>query len=275
MKSAISEIVKVILKNIHTPSGYVQESDWLPRTKTFLKYHSSLGKIPSPWGFLEAPYPHNAVPQIEEIFINEHYYCDFDKKQIRIVDCGGNIGISAIWFALKIPNSKIEVYEADSTLSSIIKRNCTVAKVDNRITIVSKAVSKKSGTLFFDSDGDDRGCISNKGTVVPCIDIAEIIGDHLDLLKMDIEGAEHDCFERLAETGLLNIPNRIVAEIHLEGDDCERLERILELLRKFGFCCSLRGELATWTGPSVRPSPFRVVGNNKMFLHLYAWKKVS
>lgn len=250
----------------------VSVDEWLEKMSEYLYFFEATTQIPSPWGFLKAPMPWNTMPQIRDIFVNEQYRCAFDSPPKRILDCGGNVGLSVLYFTKMFDDVKVEVYEADPILAATIQNNCQTAGVANRVTVSAIAVAGKTGFLRFQSSGDDSGHISTNGELIPCVDIAEIVGDELDLLKMDIEGSEFDCIERLAECGKLGIPKRIVTEIHLENNDADRLSRILYLMKNSGFTLALRGDFGDWTGQAIQSSPFHTVGRNKSFIHLYAWK---
>jgi FkbM family methyltransferase len=250
----------------------VPVDEWMEAMAEYLYFFEARCRIPSPWGFLDAPKPWKTMPQIRDIFLEEQYRCEFDVPPTRILDCGGNVGLSVLYFARNFENAVVEVFEANPDLAAVILRNCEKAGVSDRVVVSAKAVASETGTVRFTSIGDDRGHISPEGALVPCVDIAELVGEQLDLLKMDIEGGEFDCFDRLAETGQLGVPRRIVAEIHLENNDAERMARVVHQLKDVGFQVAIRGDLGAWTGPAVTRSPFHLVGANRMFMHLYAWK---
>ncbi len=267
-----NRITEPIVKSRIQKKSIVSISDWISALESYLTFFEKSGKIPSPWGFLNAPHPWNAMPQIRDIYLEQHYKCSFDTPPSRIVDCGGNIGLGTLYFASTYPTAKIEVYEADPKLATTIQENCEVAKISHKVTVIAKAVTDHNNTARFNITGNDSGCISEDGDEVPCIDIASIISEPVDLLKIDIEGGEFTCFERLASTGKLGIPSRIISEVHLGNDDAERINVIIHNLVNFGFKVALRSDLGTWTGSAAHESPFHLIHKNKMFLHLYAWK---
>jgi FkbM family methyltransferase len=253
-------------------SSIVSVNEWIEKSSEYIYFFERNCRIPSPWGFLDAPTPWSTIPQIRDIFVDEHYRCEFDSAPKRILDCGGNIGLSTLYFTSKFDDVRVEVYEACPLLAATIQRNCETAKVANRVLVSANAVSARTGFLHFTSFGSDSGHVSSDGELIPCVDIAELIGEELDLLKMDIEGSEFECLERLAETGKLGIPKRIVVEIHLQNDDAEKLISIFNHLKHFGFKFAIRSELGVWTGKSINSSPFHCIGHNKSFIHLYAWR---
>src|SRR5579871_1024667 len=51
--------------------------------------------------------------QYDDIFVGRHYNVAGMSGAVRIVDCGGNIGLSTIWFKMRYPDARIVVYEAD------------------------------------------------------------------------------------------------------------------------------------------------------------------
>jgi hypothetical protein len=92
----------------------------------------------------------------------------------------------------------------------------------------------------------------------------------VDLLKLDIEGAEHDVIKDCDEA-FANVKN-IVIEVHKFRDHNGSLAEILGILEKNHFEYTLGDlHLAEWLEPSLIP-PFTACKTNKYIITIYAWQ---
>lgn len=139
-----------------------------------------------------------------------------DPDQVRvIVDCGANIGITALYLASKYKRARIVCIEPDPDNFAILKRN--VAS-HGRIEPFWAAVVSKSGSVHLTQDRpaygnlilsnpDTRATIEVPGVTIDDICLQKNIS-RIDLLKIDIEGAEKEVFENpdfLRKVGLVAI----------------------------------------------------------------------
>lgn len=155
---------------------------------------------------------------IKDVFLDLEYDYNFNLEtgKINIVDLGGNIGISALFFSLKYPNSSIFVFEPNPNVSSDLIFN--LQSIEN-ISIFPIAISNTSSdTKFYISKDRMHSSVVLGGDEVVnvrCItptDIPSICNiNQIDILKFDIEGAE---------TSLLNSflggVNNVVGEVHYD-----------------------------------------------------------
>ncbi|OHD24230.1 MAG: hypothetical protein A2086_11760 [Spirochaetes bacterium GWD1_27_9] len=173
---------------------------------------------------------------IKEIMINEIYKLDFKDENILIYDCGANIGISAIYFKKHYPNAKIRAYEADPKIFSILKENLKVNNI-NDVDLIQKVVWTDYNGVSFSSEGADGGSIYGDKNLVKIDSLRlrdEIDKEQtIDLLKMDIEGAEVDVLKD-CESVLSKISN-IFIEYHSFLDRKQELDTILSILSKNNF----------------------------------------
>src|SRR5688572_24315682 len=89
--------------------------------------------------------------------------------------------------------------------------------------------------LVFASRGDDMGKIDAQGNVsVQAIHFAEAIPESVNLLKIDIEGAEFAVLERLIQAGAINRVKNIVAELHPSKSTKDRMLGIMKFLPMVG-----------------------------------------
>jgi FkbM family methyltransferase len=158
-----------------------------------------------------------------EVFAMDAYRIEDDvidpQTVSTIIDCGANIGITALYFAGRYPNARIFSIEPDPSNFAVLKRN---AASEPRITPINAAVvGRNTGPVFLSQDrpawGNSitQGADGASGIEVPAITIDELCAqysiEHVDLLKVDIEGAEEPMF---AEPHFLPKVGFIVIELH-------------------------------------------------------------
>jgi FkbM family methyltransferase len=177
---------------------------------------------------------------MRDIVIDEEY----DVARLEpgtIVDLGANIGIGSAWFRARYPQARIIAVEPDPDTFVKLERNLGA---DARATLVNAAVGRESGEVtLFRPDGysiaasvsDQRPEARPAGQVRACT-LDELCAEHglerLDLVKLDVEGAELDALDGFSR---LDAVGTIVGEAHpllidtdeffgrLQGFDVERL----------------------------------------------------
>lgn len=207
------------------------------------------------------------VYQFKEIFFDQIYKFKTQKNNPLIIDCGANIGTSVIYFKTIYPNSKIIAYEADAFIFDFFKKNLEINKIKD-VEIFNKAVWNNSDGVFFLSDGADGGAIKNSGKKVESIRLKDVLEVHeeIDMLKIDIEGAElvvlEDC-----RNSLSSIKNLFI-EYHSFNGEKQKLSEILNIIEKNNF----RYFIETVTKNN---SPFLNIKKNEpmdLQLNIYCWK---
>ncbi|RZK12490.1 MAG: FkbM family methyltransferase [Flavobacterium sp.] len=114
-----------------------------------------------------------------------------------ILDLGSNIGLTVADFKIKYPGSKVYGYEMDKGNFVLARKNC---EKFNQVQLFNKAVWKNTGKIRYGNDNTpDAYSVtehSPTGIEVECITISDILEEnnlaYVDILKMDIEGAELD-----------------------------------------------------------------------------------
>lgn len=125
--------------------------------------------------------------------------CDLDLEWAPkvIFDCGANVGYASIWFANRYPSALVVAIEPDPANYSELVHN--VSRYDN-IRTMNAAVWSHDCNLKIENpeseswarrvaDSDDAVGVALRGR-----NIADLLADHgldrIDILKLDIEGAE-------------------------------------------------------------------------------------
>lgn len=132
------------------------------------------------------------------IFLGRSYGCVSANPAPRIFDSRYHIGWAIFFFKLCSPESRIDAFKVDPNLATLLERNirddelaganvhcCALAGACGEIDFYANPALPLSGSL-------QAGCWGAKGVRVPARPLSEWIGDGVDFLKMDIEGAKSE-----------------------------------------------------------------------------------
>lgn len=174
----------------------------------------------------------------EELFKKGIYTFTTSNPNPVIIDCGANMGLSLLFFSVNYPSAKIYAFEPDTSVLECLEKNIETYQMHN-VELIKKAVWNKNETLEFFTDKGMGGRLANSysdqvPTKVEAIRLREFISDkNIDILKMDIEGAEYvvikDC-----EPILKQIDN-IFIEYHSMENEEQKLDELLLILKRNGF----------------------------------------
>ncbi len=180
--------------------------------------------------------PESFVWQYKDIFADELYLFDTQNDRPVIFDCGSNIGMSIIYFKQKFPKARIIAYEAHPKVAEILRENLQNNQI-NDVEINEKAVWVHNNGLEFSDEGADGSSIFGKEAKlqVKSIRLKEELQnfEQIDMLKMDIEGAETEVFKDI-EQELKRVEN-IFVEYHSFYDQQQTLPELLQVLTHAGF----------------------------------------
>jgi FkbM family methyltransferase len=225
-----------------------------------------------PWGPVEFQSASDLRGQYGEIFVRRHYAFQPRCPDPVIIDAGGNIGMSAIWFKQEYPQARVTVYEADPEQAAVLQRNLAAAAITD-VQVENAAVWTEDGTVSFDNQGQDRGAVrGTQGIPVRAVDLAAHLPGAVDLLKLDVEGAEYPIIERLYSTGALARIQNVVAEFHVRSEDVDPALQALRRLREAGMQVAFTSALGPWLGAAPRPSAYEAVGSDQSLMEVYAWR---
>lgn len=153
---------------------------------------------------------------IDDVF-SDYRFNDIRKGDI-VLDIGANVGA----FSLFVSRMVKHVYAVEPMLTDILKQNVSLNKADN-ITVLDEALGKGMLEIPW------VGCKPRKIMGKSLGDLIKVCGGHVDLLKMDCEGAEWS-IEPHELAGI----RRIEAEIH-NFDGKHDLNDFLKMLDDSGF----------------------------------------
>lgn len=156
-----------------------------------------------------------------------------------VLDCGANIGASALWFAETFPRARVVAVEPDPGNLALLRDNAV-----ERVEVIAGAVAGRPGEVALDDPGGGGWAMRTRpGQGVRAWSIDELVAGRGDpfLLKIDIEGFEADLFEHPAAA--LDAFPLIVLELHdwmLPGSASSRPFLAWHAQRRRDFC--FRGE---------------------------------
>jgi FkbM family methyltransferase len=177
--------------------------------------------------FLDGPALWSCIDVLVDKKWND-FIADHDRPVI--LDCGANIGVSVLNYKRQFPLAKIIAFEPDPNIVSTLKRNLHKNGADD-VTVIDSAVWTRHGEISFYCEGADGSRIvldnsnSVKQTKVTTVDIAEYINEPIDLIKMDIEGAEFEVIPHLGNK--LTLVKAMVIECHITNDQIGNLAKLL------------------------------------------------
>lgn len=190
-----------------------------------------------------------------EIFIDENYYFKTLNKDPFIVDCGGNIGISVIYFKLIYPQAKLLVFEPSPDNISLFKKNIERNNLKD-VELIPVAVGKEKGEITIYTQGPGTTMYTEfaqkqkKQTedhwadkvTVPLHNVSEYITEHVDYLKLDVEGAEADILEALDRDRKIHFVQATGMEYHQFSGEINKLSTIVKIFEDNGYRYLCGGE---------------------------------
>jgi len=190
---------------------------------------------------------------IDEIFNKEIYCIDIKNIKPVIFDIGAHIGLSTIYFKDRYPNSKIFCFEPNPNIFPILEENIFINNLQD-ITLKNIAVGDKDciKELYIDSSGNGafstasftKNAWSGEQKTLPIMvkveRLSNYVVDKINLLKIDVEGAEGSILEELEKENKLQFIQNILLEYH--PIKIGHLKKIVNLLERNGYKLSYSKE---------------------------------
>jgi FkbM family methyltransferase len=218
----------------------------------------------------------NLAVLYKDLFIKQMYAFNPVSERPVIIDGGANIGMSILFFKKAYPHSIIRAFEPDPGIYPYLDEN--IRRNDLADVVLDRAAigdANGSATFYADSmyssylDGYAPPFYHDREwhpVEVPVRRLRDLIAEPVDLLKLNIEGAETDA---LLDAGDLigNVRELIVEYHHLPGLR-RSLHEILSLLHENGFEYIINS-FDHDSSPGAQP-PFHLESNSMYYLLVYA-----
>lgn len=188
----------------------------------------------------------------QEIFVEGAYDFDADGPSPVIIDVGANIGLASIFFLRRFTSASIIAIESDPYICSVLRENVRTYGGHN-VEVVQAAAWDANETVTFSADHADGGRITSEGTTqVNGIRLRDLIaGREIDLLKIDIEGAESRVLQDCANS--LGAVRRVFVEYHSQSGCPQELSRLLHVLEVGGFRYHIQSAAGNMRSPFLTP----------------------
>jgi FkbM family methyltransferase len=148
-----------------------------------------------------------------------------------VVDCGANVGYASCWYLSRFPLARVVAVEPDPCNLEVLRMN--LAGYPGRSVVVPAAVWARDGSVTLARHTGRRGewarrveaALVHTGDVrAICMRtlLDEVGAPNVDVLKVDIEGAEELVFAS-GDVSWLRLVRVLAIELH--GEHCERALR--------------------------------------------------
>lgn len=159
------------------------------------------------------------VAAFEHVFITDEYGFLLTRQPSIIIDAGANVGMSAAYFALRYPRAKIVAIEPEPSNFAMLKKN---AQLFPQIIPINAALWNREGLVHLSDAGGGHWAMrttESRAAIEPTVPATTLHAlmqklriQYVDLLKLDVEGAECEIFEDSAPW--INRVGVICAELH-------------------------------------------------------------
>jgi FkbM family methyltransferase len=212
--------------------------------------------------YLEFPDPGAMASQWHDLFIRNTLDLQCGVEAPRILDCGAHVGLASLWMKRRWPRARITAFEADPQIARLLRANLARNGASD-VEVVEAAVWRCDGDVAFCAAGSDAGAVAAVAAApgeasirVRSVRLRHWLTEPIDLLKLDIEGAELDVLEDSADR------LHHVRAVHLEVHDFDSARRLLPgcltRLSGAGFVYALSDLGSALWRPGVAASgPFR------------------
>ena len=185
----------------------------------------------------------------KNIFKKGEYQIDLNNPKPFIFDVGAHIGLATIYFKSKYPKAKIIAFEPNPNTAKLLRLNIKANHLKD-VKVIETAVWDKEGkkSLYIDSAskipwtwGDSLieniwdSSIPPKPILVKTITLSSFLTKPVDLLKLDVEGAEYVIIKKSAKK--LSLVKNIILEYHKtpKTNPENQFKPILKILEKANF----------------------------------------
>jgi FkbM family methyltransferase len=189
------------------------------------------------------------IRTLEQIFVQRQYAVPVSPAPRTILDAGANLGASALFFAARWPDAEIAALEPEPSNFALLQTNTSRTPM---IRPVFGALWSLDAPLHITNPGSEKwsfrlaaGHSGAGAEIVPGFSIPTLLDrlhwNRLDLLKIDIEGAERDVFA--SNPDWLARVDTLMIEIH-DAISPGAMAAVQHATRQAGMTGSQSGE--TW-----------------------------
>jgi FkbM family methyltransferase len=165
-----------------------------------------------------------------EVFIGEDYRLDLRTPPSCIIDAGAHYGLASLYFSCLYPDAVIHALEPCSKNFHFLQMN---ARGFKNLHVHRVGLYSRSGTqrLYLQPSSGEHSLVAagHRYEDIPTTTLGEFMISegipHVDLLKIDVEGAEEAV---LTTPGALDHVDRVTGEIHFKLCSWPRIRQSLD-----------------------------------------------
>lgn len=183
----------------------------------------------------------------QHVFESEEYDIPLTFNPKNIIDGGANIGLSSIYFALRFPKAEIIAIEPDEENFKLLQHNTSVF---NNVECRKEGLWNKSGFVhIIDGDADKNAfqvawSEQENRNAIPAISLGDLknkLGSEtLDIVKLDVEGAEKEIFAEQVDRWLPYTRVLIIETHDRMVPGCSRA--VFNAVSRYNFRCEISWE---------------------------------
>lgn len=211
--------------------------------------HIRLHSLQHPFSMRNNPF---YFATFEEVILKKEYNIDIGFTPATIIDAGANIGLTSLYFANRFPSANIVALEPDAGNFELLKANTSAYKnihpllnglwkSDVFLTVVDEGHGHNAFTVK-EATKDTAGAIY--AVTIPSI-MKQQNWDHIDILKIDIEGCEKVIFSAPDLSWLAKV-SILIIELHdrmMPGSSAA----VFRAIGQYNFSLQIKGENLVFT----------------------------
>ena len=157
--------------------------------------------------------------------MDHEYALPPDVRPRVVVDLGANIGLTGVWLARRYGCTRLVAVEPSPSNARLAGINLRASGVE--ATVLEGAVGPTDGMARLEESAESNlNRLSDTGREVRLLSMESVLanlpsGTWVDLVKIDIEGAEEDLFA--GDLRWLGRVGAIIIELHLSDEKCDAL----------------------------------------------------
>lgn len=225
---------------------------------------------------------------LNELYVKKYYQFYSTRSNPVIFDVGALIGETVLYFKDQYPQAKIVAFEPSPRSFKLLKRNVLQNHLRD-VRVVNAAAGSRIGKAKFFIDknpnspwgrGDSlkenkfSNLLFSQTVQVPTVKLSGYIHQKIDLLKLDIEGAETEVITEIEPK--LKYVNQLLFEFHHSRFNVQNnLQTILSVLTRHGY--RMRFFLGKWPIPAFSvyliQTMLKLAGVSEYWMRVYASRR--
>ena len=191
----------------------------------------------------------------QEVFLKSEYHFRTKSAKPIIIDCGSNVGMAIYFFKKIYPDSHILGFEANPEVFKILQENIQGLGL-SQVKVNNLALFNQNTEISFFTGNSNESLLGSihskrggqKEVKVKAVKLSDYLleFDEVDLIKIDVEGAEWKILEDLIESKTLRKAKQYLIEFHLNLPGMkEQMSDFLKYFEENGYVYNIRGEFGT------------------------------